>query len=349
MKNKKLIIIIGVVVILIIGVFSFYFISKGHEKLGKSASAITSEPTVRLAVANEILDALILIARDKGFFEEEGIDVTVSEYASGKLALQAMFTGDVQVVPVAEVPIVFNSFKWDDFSVIATIGVADKHMSIVARKDLGIERPSDLRGKRIATQKASALHYFSSIFLKQNGLSEQDVQRSFLHITKLVKALVDGKVDAIVVIEPFTTEAKERLGTNAVSFTPSGIYEKTWSLLAFNDYIDSNPEVILKLVRALMRAEEFLVTDREESAKIIAKGLGKDTSWVLDNLDRLHLEVSMDQSYKTLLNDVAKWAINNNLTEVKIIPNYSDYLYIKAFEIASTNTKNNKRGLYDKN
>ncbi|GMQ95163.1 MAG: NrtA/SsuA/CpmA family ABC transporter substrate-binding protein [Patescibacteria group bacterium] len=321
MRFKKPIFIIALVVASLLGV-----------GILAQKQSFTPVETLRLGFANESLDGLILIAQSRGFFAEEGLEVTISEYASGKLALQAMFGGEVDMSPVAEVPIVFNSFKRNDFSIIATIGAADKHMTVIARKDSGIEEPFDLRGKRLATQEASALHFFSSVFLLHNGLSEGDVERSFKRITELVPALIVGEVDAVAVIEPFTTEAKELLGENATFFTPSGIYAKTWSLLAFNDFIEGKPRTVEKLLRALMRAEAFLTASRDQSIGIIAEGLDVEESWVSDNLDRLNLGVSLDQSYLTLLEDVARWAITNRLTQATEVPNYLNFMYMAGME-----------------
>ncbi len=331
MKDKKIGIYLG------IGFFVFVFLIGGWFMFGGLQCAEGSEigdadnASIRLAISNELLDAIVLIARDKGFFEDEGVDIQVTEYASGKLALQAMFAGEVDIAPVAAEPVVFNSFKWDDFSVVSTIGAADKHMTVVGRKDLGVESPGDLKGKRFATQKSSALHYFSSIFLAENDVSEDDVNRSYLHITKLNQALIDGDVDAVAVIEPFTSELREEIGDEGVFFTPSGIYVKTWSLSSSNEFIESNPETILKIIRALIRAEEFLKNNRTGSVEIIARDMEIEDVWVSDNLDRLGLQVSMGEWYEALLGDIAKWAIDNELTEVEGVPDYSNYLYKEAF------------------
>ncbi len=344
MKYKNMNICIGAFVLIALFLTGGYFLVESFFEVDYSNLEVSDRAVIRLATANELLDSIVFIARDKSFFDEEDIDVRITEYASGKLALQAMFAGEVDVSPVAEVPVVFNSFKWDDFSVVSTIGAADKHMTIVGRRDLGIESPEDLKGKRLATQKSSALHYFSSVFLKENGLSESDVDISYLHITKLSSALVSGEVDAVAVIEPFASELREELGDNGVFFTPSGVYEKTWSLLAFNEFIYSNPEVVLKFVRALVSAEEFLENNREESVAIIAENMNIEESVVLDNLDRLGLQVSMDEWYRVLLEDVALWAIETELIENESVPDYSNYLYRKALIDAKTSLGLNEGG-----
>ena len=160
---------------------------------------------LRIGVEQSPLLALVMIAEDQGFFSKQGVDVKVKYYASGKLALNGMFSGEVDLATPAETPIVFSSFERMDFSIVATIGSSDNDPKIVARKDRGIQKPGNLRGKCIATQKASAVHFFLHSFLVRNGLSEKDIKLSFKHPDELVPALAKGEIDAFSMREPYVS------------------------------------------------------------------------------------------------------------------------------------------------
>ena len=60
-----------------------------------------------------------MIAHDQGFFKQAGLDVRVKEYASGKLALKGLLAGEVSLATSADIPIVFNSFNRQDFSIVS--------------------------------------------------------------------------------------------------------------------------------------------------------------------------------------------------------------------------------------
>jgi len=75
---------------------------------------------VRIGIAQIVFSTPLLIAVEKGFLKEAGLDVRVKEYPFGKPALEAMLAGECDLATVADIPIVFNSFKRDDFLVIAT-------------------------------------------------------------------------------------------------------------------------------------------------------------------------------------------------------------------------------------
>ena len=184
------------------------------------ASVILSTPTkgftgirepITIGVDQSPLLALIMIAEDHGFFSKQGVDVKVKYYASGKLALNGMFSGEVELATPAGTPIVFSSFERIDFSIVATIGSSDNEPKIVARKDRGIQKPGNLRGKCIATQKASAVHFFLHSFLIKHGLSEKDITLSFKHPDELVPALANGEIDAFSMRELYVSRAKTSL------------------------------------------------------------------------------------------------------------------------------------------
>lgn len=315
-------------IVLVLGLV--FFVT--HQQAVNQETVVDRREEVKLGFTHESLEALIIIAEDQGFFSQQGLDITISEYASGKLALEAMFRGEIDVAPVAETPVVFNSFKRQDFSVIATIGAADDQMKIIARKDSGIQKPADLRGKRIVTQRASAAHIFLHLFLINNGLSEKDVEISFKKAVELPEAIGSGEVDAISMKEPIIGKAKALLGDNAVIFNPRGIYYKTFNLVAFNSFIEKKPEVSNRILSALIKAEDFTNKYPDRALSIFLEAPGVSTSEVRKQWPTVDLHVSLDQWFLLELEDEARWAITNNLTDKTEVPNYLNFIYINGLQ-----------------
>jgi len=270
MSKKTLMVGIIAGVVMALGMGTWFM------QTGETSKGFTGAPEkVRLGFTHESLEAFTVIAKDQGYFSEEGLEVTLKAYPTGKIALlKGLFGGEIDIAPVAEVPIVFNLFKRQDFSILATIGAADDQMKIIARRDRGIQKPQDFRGKRIATQKGSAAHIFLHLFLVNNGLSEKDVDISFKKAVNLPKALVSGEIDAFSLKEPFIGKAQEMLGDNAIIFNPRKIYFKTFNLVAFNYFIEKKPEVIKGILRALVKAENFSKVHPEQAMEILLNAPG---------------------------------------------------------------------------
>ncbi len=286
---------------------------------------------ITIGVEQSPLLALVMIAEDQAFFSKQGVDVKIKFYASGKLALSGMFSEEVDLATPAETPFVFSSFERMDFSVVATLGSSDNETKIVARKDREIQKPGDLRGKRIATQKASAVHFFLHSFLTKHGLSERDIKLSFKHPDELVPALANGEIDAFSMREPYVSRAKKLL-KDIVVFGEPGLCRMTRNLVAFNTFIKDRPQAVKSVLQALIKSEEFVKKYPERAQRIVSNKTGIKESDIAGHWPDLRFEVSLEQSLLTSLENEARWVIRNKWTDRKKIPNYLNFIYLNALE-----------------
>jgi len=287
---------------------------------------------INIGVDQSPLSALMMIAEDQRFFSKQGVDVKVKYYASGKLALNGMFSGEVQLATPAETPVVFSSFERMDFSIVATIGSSGNEAKIVARKDREIQKPGHLQGKRIATQKASAVHFFLHSFLTKHGLSDKDIKLSFKDPDELITALANGEIDGFSMREPYVSRAKTLLRDNIIVFEEPGLYLKTYNLVAFNTFIKDRPQAVKSVLQALMKSEEFVKKYPKHAQRIVSNKTGIRESEIAGLWPDLRFEVSLEQSLLTSLENEARWAIRNKLADRKKIPNYLNFIYLDALQ-----------------
>ena len=287
---------------------------------------------VTFGLARESLAALAMVARDRGYFADAGLDVTIKEYKSGQLALAGFLAGEAAIATTADIPIAFESLLRQDFGIIATIGSSDNEPRIIARKDLGVTEPADLRGKRIATQRASAVHFFLHMFLLQNGMTADDVSVSFLKPDELGPALADGRIDAFSMREPYISQALKTLGERAVVFSKPGLYRKTFNVVAANDLLKTRPQVARQVLDAMLRAELYALTAPQEAMAIVAKGLGAAPAEVAALWADASLKVSLDQSLLISLEDEAQWILSNKFSHVDQAPSYLSLLHLDSLK-----------------
>ena len=326
-KHRIFLIWIGAV----LGVVALGF--GGYGWLGQKQ--VTPRDKITIAIPGEPLNALLIIARELDLFSREGLDVMVKdEYSSGTgaRALEGMLAGDVDVTTSADTAIVFKSFERQDFRIVASHGSSDNDPRIVARKDRGISKLSDLRGKRIGTPKGTTMHFFLHVVLVKNGISEKDALISHKKLEELPSALANAEFDALSVREPYVSEAMKLLGGNAVVFAEPGFYVKTLNVVARNSFIKERPEAIKKLLRALIRAEEFARKEPDQAMKIVSNRLKLGQSEMAALRPDLDLRVSLDQRLLVSLEDQARWAIKNKLTDRTAAPNYLNFIYPDGME-----------------
>lgn len=315
----------GIAILVLIGI-SFGGCSPSMENPG-----ITEKVTIGIS-ATSLLPALIHVAEEKGYFLEEGIDIVIEGYPTGKAALEATFNGEVDMGTVAETPVVFNSFERDDFAVFTTIVGSVQHCKVIARKDRGINTPQDLIGKKLATTIGTTAHFFMAVFFAINGMDISDVEIIDLKPGEMVEEIVNGEVDAIFTWEPNIMKAQEGLGSNAVILASKLGYQATFNLASMNDFIENNPQLIEKTIKALVKAEEFINNNRVESINIIAQRLDTDREGVDKLWDDYEFGLSLSQFLIVTLEDEARWAIKSKLTDKIEVPNYLDYIYMDALD-----------------
>lgn len=288
---------------------------------------------LKIGIQANTISALILVAKDKEFFKNEGLDISIKKYPSGKLALMGMFNHEVELATVADMPITINSFKRDDYSICNSIAYTDNGAWIIARQDHGILKPADLKGKTIATQQFSAVHFFLSQYLLHNQLLETEVNILFKKAVELPDALVNGEIDAFSMRNPFIQEAKVKLGNKAIELYGPNLYRMTFNLVAHKKFMNNNPQLMLKITRALVKTEDYVKKNKAEAIKSTAYQLGiNNINQIIKVWDTFHFEISLEQFLLTTLEDQARWAIQQDVTTKKEIPNYLNYIDARALK-----------------
>jgi len=268
------------------------------------------------------------IAQAQGYFRFEGLEVTPLFYSSGKAALDEVLEGKADFATVAETPIMFAIMKGQKISIIATIQSSNKNAAIVARKDRGIRTPQDLKEKKIGVNLGTNGEFFMDAFLAIHGMVRQDVTVANLKPEEIPKAFVSGGIDAASAWSPFLGQAQKELGDNGITFYDQDIYTETSNIVTTQESIRKNPSRVTKLLRALLKAEEFVMHHPVEAQKIVAvfrrmKQDSVDELWPGNDFS-----VRLDQSLLLSLEDESRWAIKSGLTRERNVPNYLDFIYL---------------------
>ncbi len=285
---------------------------------------------VTMAVGMLPLTSLAILADHEGLFSRAGVAVNVKKCETGVIAMDTFLADKVQMAVAGDTPVVFGSLKRQDLRIIASIASWDNDVTIVARKDRGIAQPAHLKGKRVATQKTSVAQFFLHMFLLKHGLSEKDATICDMPQADFPKAMVRGDVDAASSREPFTSQTVAQLGTNAVTFEEPGLYVEYYYLVASERFLQEQPEEARRVVRALLEAEAFAKSQPVRARSIVAKTISMPEPTLRWIWPRLNLEVRLSQSLLIAMEDQARWAIDNHLTENVPMPNFLRFIHLET-------------------
>jgi len=274
----------------------------------------------------------LFVAENQDFFLRNGLNVTFKIYDVGLNAATGLVNGEVDMAsPVAEYVMVGKIFDHKKIQAIASIDKVD-YAFVIGRKDRGIEKVSDLKGKKIGVVRGTILEFQLGRFLELNGVNPADVTLVHGTLPQSASAIVNGDVDAVMSIPPFTTSIQKQLGANAALWSAQNIQPFYSLVLAGNEWIKQHPKTVERFLRAMKQAEEFIIDHPDEAKDILRKKLNFSDEEIARVWSQNQFSLSLDQSLIIAMEDEARWMINNNLTAEKQVPDFLDYIYMDGLE-----------------
>jgi NitT/TauT family transport system substrate-binding protein len=284
--------------------------------------------SVKIAHAQFESTALLCIAEDQQFFSRNGLDVTSSKHDTGVGALDGMLNGEADIaVGTAEFPLVERIFKKERIRIIGSIAKSD-FIYLIGRKDRGIRKVSDLKGKKVGTTFRTIAHFCLGRFLELHGMNMQDITLIDLKISAdWVNAVVNGDIDAVATAQPYANSVKDRLGANAAVWSAQSSQPMYAQVIATDDWIKKHPELVGKFIKSLAQAEEYVIRNPAEAKAIVQKRLNLDAAYMETVWSQNQFSLSLDQSLIVAMEDEARWIIKNGLTTEKQVPDFLNYIY----------------------
>jgi ABC-type nitrate/sulfonate/bicarbonate transport system substrate-binding protein len=294
-----------------------------------------SGPIVSMTVAWSPFEPgmLLWIADDQNIFSRNGLDVTLHKYDSGAGSLDGLLNGEVDVTfGITEFPMVRSAFVKSGARIIGTAAKIEQQY-LVGRKDRGIEKVSDLKGKRVGTTFGTIAHFYLGRFLELNGMNMQDVIAVDLKTpAEWENAVAEGVVDAVITAQPYVDLAIKHLGNNAIVWPVQSGQQIFGLIVSSEDWLADHPEHIRRFLESLVQAEEYTISHPVEAKAIMQERLNVDGSFVESAWFRDKFHLSLDQSLVVAMEDEARWMIKNNLTTEKEVPFFNDYIHENALK-----------------
>jgi NitT/TauT family transport system substrate-binding protein len=184
------------------------------------------------------------VTESKGLF---GVPVTLQWFDGYLDSINALNAGQLDCNSQTLGDTISSIAAGADLQVVLTNDYSTGNDQIIVAP--GIKTVADLKGKRVAAEEGTVDHYLLLLGLKKAGLSSKDITFVPLETGAAAAAFVAGKVDAVGVFAPFTTQALKRPGSSTLFSSkefPGAISDH---LVCRSEFVAKNPEAVQKLVK----------------------------------------------------------------------------------------------------
>jgi NitT/TauT family transport system substrate-binding protein/sulfonate transport system substrate-binding protein len=270
------------------------------------------------------------IALERGFFEKNGLDVTIARpYATGVDALNALQAGESEIVQVG-VPMIGAVLRGMDlvalgnYSGNATKAGSDATMAIIARDGAGIVKGDlkSLKGKKIAASFGTINHLYILAVLEKAGLKPEDVTLVNTPPPDMTVALLAKGIDAFSAWDPWPIVAGKDI-PGAIEVIRGG---EVISYIGFNvalrSWVEKNGETIEKFLAAVSEADQWMRKNPKQAAQVA-------TRWIPGlkaEIAEAAMEFNIQQADRRLSanNYRALWSAEDRLARLGILKSTFD-------------------------
>jgi sulfonate transport system substrate-binding protein len=208
---------------------------------------------------------------------QQGVAVQWLEFPAGPQLLEGLNAGAVDVGTVGETPPIFAQAGGVDFVYIANEPPAPKGEALVVHQDSPIRTVADLRGKKVALNRGSNVHYLLVKALQRAGLAYTDIQPVYLTPADARAAFVQHSVDAWVIWDPYLA-AVQRQANARVLTDGENLVRNTQYYVSARKFADAQPQVLHTLLDELNQVDQWASTNAAAVAAQLSPLVGLDAA-----------------------------------------------------------------------
>ncbi|WP_167389647.1 sulfonate ABC transporter substrate-binding protein [Janthinobacterium svalbardensis] len=255
----------------------------GVMAAGMPAAALAQakgEVQVQVRIGYQKYGTLTLL-KGRGTLEkrlaEQGVGVKWTEFPAGPVLLEGLNVGSIDFGTVGEAPPIFAQAAGANLVYVGNEPASPASEAIVVPKGSGLRTLADLKGKKIALNKGSNVHYLLLKALEKAGVAYADIQPVFLPPADARAAFERGSVDAWAIWDPFLAAAEKQLGARVLA-DGKGLVANYQFYLASRTYAEKHPEILRIVLDEVAKVDGWGRNNPDEVATILSAqtGLSKE-------------------------------------------------------------------------
>ena len=260
---------------------------------------------LRLAISPWLGFEFLYLAEEKGFFDEEGVNVRIVEYSSLSDTRVAFESGHVNVMACTLIEVLQARDHGRPSQIVLVTDYSKGADVILARTNLA--SMAELKGRRVGLELGSLGTFMLARALQRAGLDLSDVETVSCLPDRMQSALAENRVDAVVTLPPVSI-ILEAGGQVRRVFSSVEIPGDVVDVLAVDEpTLRQNPELALRLARVFQRTLDYTRAHPEDAYKIMAQREGLSAAQFEATLEGIQLVDAAGQS--AFLGSAAPWRV----------------------------------------
>ena len=219
----------------------------------------------------------LVLLKSKGTLEDKlkaaGYKVQWTEFPSGPPLLEALNVGAIDFGNTGEAPPIFAQAAGAPIQYVAYEPPAPKGEAILVPKDSKLTSVADLKGKKVALNKGSNVHYLLVKALEKAGVKYSEIEPVFLAPADARAAFERGAVDAWVIWDPFQAAAEAATGARTLA-DGTGIVSNYQFYFSSKKFLESDPKIVDLVLGQLSEVDDWAKGDIHAVAEQLAPAIG---------------------------------------------------------------------------
>ncbi|MEW9700253.1 ABC transporter substrate-binding protein [Paenibacillus sp. SI8] len=315
--------------------------------LASSTPAVPKLETTSLTLGSgrdPQLSPLLIIAKEQGFFQQEGLTVDIKLFAAGPDVVSAIASKSIQLGSTGDIPPIIAKASGLPLQAIAQHSNISGVQTLVVNPDK-IKKPADLKGKKVAYVSGTASEAFFLKIVEKYGLDLSSIQSFKVGPTEILPAFQKKDVDAFVIWQPIASKGvKEAGGFQLLTATqsyvpgeegPQALFASYSLLVGHKVFLDKNPETTKAALRALKKAASYIKSNPDESAAYVSKALEIDQETIKSIFKLNTYGLDITPQVVDSLSNISNFLLKNE--KIKALPDLKEFIqtsYLKAVDPA---------------
>ncbi|WP_426392921.1 sulfonate ABC transporter substrate-binding protein [Variovorax sp. R-27] len=236
-----------------------------------SFAALAQAPARQLRIGNQ--KGPLSVLKGRGTLEKRlaplGVTVKWTEFTAGPVQLEALNVGSIDFGDVGEAPPIFAQAAGAPLAYVAATVPRPRAEAVIVPKGSAIKTVADLKGKKIALNKGSNVHYLIVKLAEKHGLPYTDLNLVYLPPADARAAFEKGSVDAWVIWDPFLAAAEKSLEARVLA-DATGVVGNRGYYFSSLDYVAKNVDVLAIAVEEINKIDVWGAANKGDYAAELA-------------------------------------------------------------------------------